>query len=303
MQQQRSFDRRLEEGESFNGRHVLAGVDSVKELVHQSLAQHSQHETTLQTIQESVKSTTMLTNLTVSSDPPYKVSNLPQDTLDDPQQRRKQKEKKQPRISHSNRADRPTAYTPPSAVHNTFMPDQPDFLAGKLTKKKHPSHLPVTQLCNGQCDCICHGGSNTISPDFAVGVLGPLSVYYKGPSPVEACFSRGCHQRFLKLFLAFPPWLSNWYTEARFFLSPMEGRGMEASFTAVSRKFAPENDPIFWAVRTGAIHHIKRLFDLKEASPKDASYPEGETILHVGSVRETPHTTLVDCNRRLQWNL
>lgn len=291
MQQQRSFDRRLEEGESFNGRHVLAGVDSVKELVHQSLAQHSQHETTLRIIQESVKSTTMLTDLMVSSDMPCKTSNLPQQTLDDPQQHRKRKEKKQSRISPSNRAGRATAYTPPSAVHNALMQELPDSLAEKLPKKTHPL------ICNGQCDCICHGGSNTKSPDFAIGVLGPLSIYYKGPSPVKACVSRGCDQGFLKIFLAFPPWLSNWYAEATFVLS----LGMGQTISAVRRrKFAPENAPIFWAARTGALDHMIRLFERKEAWPTDASYPEGKTILHVGLLRKTSYTMLVDCNRRSQ---
>lgn len=173
--------------------------------MNQSAIRSSRAETILQVIQESVKSAIMLTDFTISSDPPYKTSNTPQKTLDDPQQRRKQKEKKQPRISHSNRVGRATAYTPPSVVHIAFVKDNPDSLAEKLLKKMHPSHLQVAHICNGQCDCICHGGSNTKSPDFAIGALGPLSIYYKGPSPVNACVSRGCNEGFLKLFLAFPP--------------------------------------------------------------------------------------------------
>lgn len=237
----------------------------------------------------------MLTDFTISSDPPYKVSNTPQQTLDDPQQRRKQKEKKQLRVSHSNRVGRATAYTLPFVVHIAFMQDKPDSLAEKLLKKTHPSHLQVAQICNGQCDCICHGGSNTKSPDFAIGVLGPLSIYYKGPSPVKACVSRGCNEGFLKLFLAFPPWLSNWYAEATI-ISRAPG------ITTFSNKgrFAPENAPIFWAVRTGALHHVRSILVETEVSPMDVSYPEGKTILHVGSVRETFHTILVDCNRRSQ---
>lgn len=300
MQQQRSFDRRLEDGESFNGRHVLAGVDSVRELVNQSLAQHSQHETTLQIVQESIKPATMPTDLTMSSDPPCKVSNLPQQTPDDPQQRDNQKGKKQPRINHPNRAGRATAYTPPITVHDAFMKDPPDFLAEKLLKKQHLSNLHFPYSCNGQCDCICHGRSNAKTPDFAVGALGPVFIYYKGPSPVKTCVSHGCKRGFLKFFLAFPPWLSNWYGEATITSFLTSGSGMRSKFLAVSRKFAPENAPIFWAVRTGARPHISRLLDRKEASSTDASYPEGKTVLHVGSVLETPHALLVDCNCRSQ---
>ena len=296
IQQQRSFDRRLEVGESFSARDVLAGVDSVKLLVNQSLVRHSQHETTLRQIQSSVQATTMPSDHMASSDMPCPVSSSPQQTLDDPQRRWEKEQTKQPCISHSDRGGQATAYTPRSAVLSASRQDLPDSVAKTLRAETDPSHLSMARICNGECDCICHGRSDAIFPKFAIGVLGPFSVVYKGPSSVKTCTSPGCRELLLTFRFACPPWLADWALEGKL-VSSAPG-ALVANYR--KRKFAPENAPIFWAVRTGALDHVRRLLSQQKAFPTDASIPEGKTILLVGFVRETPQTIIIDCKHRLQ---
>lgn len=208
-----------------------------------------------------------------------------------------------PYISRIRRQDKVITNNAPSAVHD--LPTQKASshsteVVNTTRKDSMPSGFTEKQItitCTEQCDCICHRGNRAKIPKFALGVVGPLTIVYKGSSPVKTCSSHSCSISTLRLSFVCPRWLANFGWECILNIDTPRGSIIRAN------RLVSENGPIFWAVRTGASNHVRRLFVLGKVSVRDTSYPEGKTILHVRLSRETLKGTGIDWNHRLQWNL
>lgn len=269
---------------------MLAEVDLVRGLATQSLKRHSQHETTLQRIEQSVNSTTMLLDHAILPDLPGPNIDLPQQKLHDLQQARLRSDKinhgLEPRISHSNQPARVTANSLPSAfnsaVNRAFAQSFSSPGINFYPMTRETEKFSMTRTCDAQCDCICHRGSHTKFPLFAIGCLGPLFIVYKGSSPVKTCVSQSCKIRILSLGFESPQWWW-WLANSAWRATVVSSDSRPFEIEAVKRNISSESDPIFWAVRTGALGHVMRLLSQRETSAGDISYPEGKTILHVSS--------------------
>ena len=81
--------------------------------------------------------------------------------------------------------------------------------------------------------------------------------------------------------LARPQWPGEraWEATAMFCSQSKRHEGWSIRPSTETGKFAPENAPVFGTVRTGALDHVKRLSFQRGASPTDASYLEGKTIM------------------------
>ena len=204
----------------------------------------------------------------------------------------------EPRISRSNRLDRLVASSSRPVVDNASAQNLPRTSTRVLSMVKEMSisrPLSMTEICNEQCDCICHRGSITKSPKFAVVNLGPLFIVFKWSSPVSTCVSRSCKYITLKFGFICPQWLANWVWESTSIFSK---NLRSVSLSASSSRLASENTPISWAARTEALDHVRRIVRQKKVQRKelinDISYPKGKTIVHVSSFRKTPYYLVVN---------
>ena len=132
--------------------------------------------------------------------------------------------------------------------------------------------------CRIDCQCSCHRGNRLRSPQAITGLVGSLSSNYSiRPSQFYSCASERCRSSTINVEYVFPRWLTKRSLE----LSTMCDLKSRASFMLKLPKVCSESAPIFWAARTGAINHIKRLLSAGEATAWDINYPERKNALHV----------------------
>ena len=142
---------------------------------------------------------------------------------------------------------------------------------------KSSLYTKMMTTCEIGCQCSCHRGNRLRSLQVITGLVGSLSANYSSrPSPLDSCVSVRCRST-IDVDYVFPRWLSKRSLE----LSTKFGSGYELFIGLKSPKVCSESAPIFWAARTGAIHHIKRLLSAGEATPLDINYPELKNALHV----------------------
>ena len=131
--------------------------------------------------------------------------------------------------------------------------------------------------CRIGCQCSCHRGNRLRSLQVITGLVSSLSASYSiRPSPLDSCVSEWCRST-IDVEYVFPPWLLRRSLE----LSTKFGSHYGPSLMLKLLKVRPESAPIFWAARTGAINHIKRLLSAGEATPCDINHPERKSALHV----------------------
>ena len=82
----------------------------------------------------------------------------------------------------------------------------------------------------------------------------------------------------MELNYIFPRWLVNQKIHSLVYKDFLSGRVF--SFGR-PKNVVPENSPLFWAARTGALDHVKQLLSKKQASLSDIDRIEGKTALHV----------------------
>ena len=143
---------------------------------------------------------------------------------------------------------------------------------------KSSLHAKKMTTCRIGCQCSCHRGNRLRSPQVMTGLVGSLSANYSiRPSPLDGCVSEWCRSSTVDVEYVFPRWLTKMSLE----FSTILGSSNFTSVSLKSPKFCSESAPIFWAARTGAIDHIRRLFSAGEATRCDINYPERKSALHV----------------------
>ena len=169
--------------------------------------------------------------------------------------------------------------------------------ASSQSPKRCRSSLYAKKMttCRIGCQCSCHRGNRLRSPQVIMGLVGSLSANYSiRPSPLDSCVSERCRST-IDVEYVFPRWLSKRSVE----VSILDSR-TGPSVSLRSPKFCSESAPIFWAARTGAIDHIRRLVSAGEATSCDINYPERKSALHVSQC--IPNFYSYQCFRRSLWS-
>ena len=152
---------------------------------------------------------------------------------------------------------------------------------------KSSLHAKMT-TCKIGCQCSCHRGNRLRSPQVITGLVGSLSANYSlRLSPLESCVSGRCTSSTFAVEYVYPHWLKKRGLGS--LALTISDSKTEPSVNMKVHRVCSESAPIFWAARTGAIDHIKRLLAAKEATAFDINYPERKSALHVSPCLLTFH--------------
>ena len=175
----------------------------------------------------------------------------------------------------------------PTALQATLQADTLGRLTASSDKKDDPSkNTDITNVvrttCSMSCPCLCHKSNQFRTPQFLPGILPSISVNHRNFSGATSCNSNHCKPGSMS-------WSANvvfpkWFMSRDFQLSQHWDPGSGPEFRLRVNRVCSESAPIFWAARTGAFDHVRRLLDTEEGSVLDASYPEGKTALHVSQL-------------------
>lgn len=130
-----------------------------------------------------------------------------------------------------------------------------------------------------KCTCRSQAPLATKTPMWLGGAIGFLLLKYNPakPKPCPACEDEtfSGHQSF-KMSYFFPTWMARSMMHVHYTYSPHYGHNVSLKTIRTVSKYAD----IFSFAQHGNVQGMRRLFELKLASPLDVSLEEGRSALH-----------------------